>query len=69
MIKFFKKNFFDFCLSLLSLNSSNNIPLIFKNIYNILKTNGIFTSIFPSDECFKEFRSYFIEFFNPEKKL
>ena len=63
----FQEKTFDFCLSLFSLNSSNNIPLIFKNIYNILKTNGVFTSIFPSDECFKEFRSYFLEFFNPDK--
>ena len=27
----FKKEFFDFCFSLLSLNSSDRIPLIFKN--------------------------------------
>ena len=64
--KVFQEKTFDFCLSLLSLNSSKNILLTFKNIYSILKTDGIFTSIFPSDECFKEFRSYFISFFNPE---
>ena len=63
----FKKEFFDFCFSLLSLNSSDNIPLIFKNIYTILKNDGVFVSVFPSDECYKEFKSYFIEFFKPEQ--
>ena len=63
----FKKEFFDFCFSLLSLNSSDSIPLIFKNIYTMLKNDGVFVSVFPSDECFKEFKSYFIEFFKPEQ--
>ena len=63
----FKKEFFDFCFSLLSLNSSDNIPLIFKNIYTMLKNDGVFVSVFPSDESFKEFKSYFIEFFKPEQ--
>ena len=63
----FKKEFFDFCFSLLSLNSSDSIPLVFKNIYAMLKSNGVFVSIFPADECFKEFKSYFIEFFKPEQ--
>ncbi len=63
----FKNEFFDFCFSLLSLNSSDSIPLIFKNIYGTLKNDGVFVSVFPSDECFKEFKSYFIEFFNPEQ--
>ena len=63
----FKKEFFDFCFSLLSLNSSDRIPLIFKNIYTMLKNDGVFVSVFPSDESFKEFKSYFIEFFKPEQ--
>ena len=63
----FKKEFFDFCFSLLSLNSSDNIPLIFKNIYAMLKNDGVFVSVFPSNESFKEFKSYFIEFFKPEQ--
>ena len=63
----FKKEFFDFCFCLLSLNSSDNIPLIFKNIYTMLKNDGVFVSVFPSDESFKEFKSYFIEFFKPEQ--
>ena len=63
----FKKEFFDFCFSLLSLNSSDSIPLIFKNIYTMLKNDGVFVSVFPSDESFKEFKSYFIEFFKPEQ--
>ena len=63
----FKKDFFHFCFSLLSLNSGDDIPLIFKNIYSLLKNDGIFTSVFPSDECFKEFKSYFIGFFEPEQ--
>ena len=63
----FKKEFFDFCFSLLSLNSSDNIPLIFKNIYTMLKNDGVFVSVFPSDEIFKEFKSYFIDFFKPEQ--
>ena len=63
----FKKELFDFCFSLLSLNSSDNIPLIFKNIYTMLKNGGVFVSVFPSDESFKEFKSYFIEFFKPEQ--
>ena len=62
----FKKEFFDYCFSLLSLNSSDSIPLIFKNIYTMLKNDGVFVSVFPSDESFKEFKSYFIEFFKPE---
>ena len=63
----FKKEFFDFCFSLLSLNSSESIPLIFKKIYTMLKNDGVFVSVFPSDETFKEFKSYFIEFFKPEQ--
>ena len=62
----FKKEFFDFCFSLLSLNNSDSVPLIFKNIYTMLKKDGVFVSVFPSDESFKEFKSYFIEFFKPE---
>ena len=63
----FKKEFFDFCFSLLSLNSSDSIPLILKNIYTMLKSDGVFVSVFPSDEIFKEFKSYFIDFFKPEQ--
>ncbi len=63
----FKKEFFDFCFSLLSLNSSDSIPLMFKNIHTMLKKNGVFVSIFPSDECFKEFSSFFLQFFKPSK--
>ena len=63
----FKNNFFDICFSLFSLNNCNNIPLAFKNIHNMLKPNGLFISVFPSDECFKEFRFYFINFFKPLK--
>ena len=61
----FKEELFDFCFSLLSLNSSESIPLVFKNIYTILKSDGVFASVFPADECFKEFSSYFIKFFRP----
>jgi SAM-dependent methyltransferase len=61
----FKKEFFDFCFSLLSLNGSNNFPLVLKNIHTMLKNDGVFVSVFPSDECFKEFKSYFINFFKP----
>ena len=63
----FKKEFFDFCFSILSLNSSDSIPLILKNIYTMLKNDGVFVSVFPSDESFKEFKNYFIEFFKPEQ--
>jgi len=63
----FKNNFFDICFSLFSLNSCNNIPIAFKNIYKMLKVNGLFISVFPSDECFKEFRFNFINFFKPTK--
>ncbi|MAH89440.1 MAG: hypothetical protein CMJ06_05335 [Pelagibacterales bacterium] len=63
----FKKNIFDVCFCLFSLNSCKNIPLAFENIYNILKVNGLFLSVFPSDECFKEFRLYFTDFFKPYK--
>ncbi len=62
----YKKEFFDFCFSLLSLNSSDNIPLVLKNIHTMLKKDGVFVSVFPSDECFKEFSSYFIKFFKPD---
>ena len=63
----FKKEFFDCCFSLLSLNSSDSVPFVFKNIYTMLKNDGVFVSIFPADECFKEFKSYFIKFFKPEQ--
>ncbi len=63
----FKNNIFDICFSLFSLNSCSNIHLVFKNIYNTLKINGLFLGVFPSDECFKEFRSYFTDFFKPFK--
>ena len=63
----FKSNFFDICFNILSLNNCNKIPLAFKNIYNMLKVNGIFISVFPTDECFKEFRLNFINFFKPIK--
>ena len=63
----FQNNFFHICFSLFSLNNCNNIPLAFKNIHNMLKPNGLFISVFPSDECFKEFRFYFINFFKPLK--
>ena len=63
----FKNNFFNICFSLFSLNNCNKIPLALKNIYNMLKVNGIFISVFPSDECFKEFRFNFIDFFKPLK--
>ena len=33
----------------------------------MLKNGGVFVSVFPSDESFKEFKSYFIEFFKPEQ--
>ena len=61
----FKKEFFDFCFSLLSINSSNNVPLLFKNLYTLLKKEGVLVGVFPSDDCFKEFRSYFLHFFKP----
>ena len=65
----FKRKYFDFCFSLFSLNSSRDIPLAFKNIYNMLNTEGVFISVFPSDECLKEFSSYFIKFFHPAKNF
>ena len=63
----FQQKTFDYCFSLFYLNSVENVPLIFKNIYNILKVNGTFVSVVPSDECFKEFRSFFTEFLRPKK--
>lgn len=65
----FQQKNFDFCFSLFSLNCSDNIPLVLKNIYSMLKVNGIFISVFPSDECFKEFRTYFADFFRPTKNF
>ena len=38
----FRNNTFDACFCILSLNSSTNVPLIFKNVRNTLKKNGIF---------------------------
>ena len=32
----------------------------------MLKNDGVFVSVFPSDECFKEFKSFFINFFRPD---
>ena len=33
----------------------------------MLKSDGVFVSVFPSDESFKEFKSFFIDFFKPEQ--
>jgi hypothetical protein len=33
----------------------------------MLKNDGVFVSVFPSDECFKEFKSFFIKFFKPKQ--
>ena len=59
----FKENIFDICFCILSLNSSNSLPLAFKNIFNTLKKNGKFLTVFPAEECLKEFREYFLEYF------
>jgi hypothetical protein len=59
----FKENIFDICFCILSLNSSNSLPLAFKNIFNTLKKNGKFLAVFPAEECLKEFREYFLEYF------
>ena len=60
----FKENIFDICFCILSLNGSNNLPLVFKNIFNTLKKNGKFLTVFPAEECLKEFREYFLKYFN-----
>ena len=37
--------------------------LAFKNIFSTLKVNGKFLTVFPAEECLKEFREYFLEYF------
>ena len=59
----FKENVFDICFCILSLNSCDKLPLAFKNIFNTLKKNGKFLTVFPAEECLKEFREYFLEYF------
>lgn len=59
----FKENIFDICFCILSLNSSDKLPFAFKNIFNTLKKNGKFLTVFPAEECLKEFREYFLEYF------
>jgi SAM-dependent methyltransferase len=65
----FKNSIFDVCFCLFSLVNSNNIPLIFENVYNLLKSNGVFLTVIPSEECFKEFRYFFFNFYKPLKNL
>ena len=48
---------------ILSLNSSDRLQLAFKNIFSTLKKNGKFLTVFPAEECLKEFREYFLEYF------
>jgi len=60
----FKEGIFDICFCILSLNSSDILPLAFKNIFNTLKKNGKFLTVFPAEECLIEFREYFLEYFN-----
>ena len=62
----FYKNSFDKCICILALNNSTKIPLAFQNIYNILKSKGIFFAIFPTEDCLKEFRWFFLNFFKPK---
>ena len=59
----FKQNIFDICFCILSLNSSDKLPLAFKNIFSTLKVNGKFLTVFPAEECLKEFREYFLGYF------
>lgn len=65
----FKISIFDICFSILSINSSENMPLTFKSIYDLLKPNGSFLTVLPSDECIKEFRSFFLNFFKPKRNF
>ena len=57
----FKEGIFDIYFCILSLNSSDVLPLAFKNIFNTLKKNGKFLTVFPAEECLIEFREYFLE--------
>ena len=59
----FKENIFDVCFCILSLNGSEFLPLAFKNIFNTLKKNGKFLTVFPAEECLNEFREYFLDYF------
>tara|TARA_E500000178_G_C16956705_1_gene724029 strand:- start:47 stop:829 length:783 start_codon:yes stop_codon:yes gene_type:complete len=63
----FIPNFFDLCFSFFSINSSNNIPKVFNNIFNTLKPGGILLTVLPSNYSFVEFRNYFLNFFKPSK--
>jgi NADH dehydrogenase [ubiquinone] 1 alpha subcomplex assembly factor 5 len=44
----FKNNSFDIVISILSLHNSNNLLQGFKEIYRVLKPNGLFLSVFPA---------------------
>ncbi len=65
----FSENTFDFCFCILSLNNSEKVQPIFKNVYNVLKKGGKFLTILPSTSCLKEFKYYFSNYFElPENK-
>ena len=54
------------CFCILSINNSTKIPLVFQNVYNVLKEKGIFISVFPTEECLNEFRFFFLNYFKPK---
>ena len=59
----YKEDIFDICFCILSLNGCESLPLAFKNIFNMLKKNGKFLTVFPAEECLKEFREFFLKYF------
>lgn len=63
----FQKDIFDICFCVLSLNGSENLPLAFKSVFDVLKKNGKFLTVLPSEDCLKEFRYFFLDYFKVKK--
>ena len=65
----FKENCFDYCFSIFSVGSSEDVINTFKRVHSILKTNGKFICIFPAEDSFKEFKTHFSKcFYKMDKK-
>ena len=65
----FKENCFDYCFSIFSVGSSEDVINTFKRVHSILKTNGKFICVFPAADSLKEFKMHFSKcFYKMDKK-
>ena len=62
----FKNNYFDICFCVFAINYCKDINIVFRNVYNQLKKKGVFLAVFVSEDCLKEFKKIFFDFFKVE---